>query len=304
MLKVLDPTGHGANRVVQVVSQAAPVVQPLPISAPSNAVAYNVVPYFTAGPVGQPTSGTTSYVQPLASASVAGVPNFGYIMNNTIVPDPKLVQPNGKPAQIGQPNVQMPVVVPIGYVMYPPGAAAPSHGIQLASLHPQQTKVIAPPAAAVSLAEPSYPALTPTASKRSQTPSAAADRSRSRVGSADSGGSSTISADSTDDTLKKSQTSSRDTSGAPPAANVYTAAGPTQFVIPGNHGFVMANSQATPGYTIPINLLGYPFQTYAPPGPESRAIQAVQMASFPAETGQGQVCFACWLFRSVSCFCF
>ncbi|CAK8672588.1 uncharacterized protein LOC143464938 isoform X2 [Clavelina lepadiformis] len=59
----------------------------------------------------------------------------------------------------------------------------------------------------------------------------------------------------------------------------------THVVLPSNSGFMMAAPGAANGYTIPINFLGYPYQTaYPAPGPGG-CLQAVQISGIPNVQG-------------------
>lgn len=248
-------------------------------------MAYQIVqaPFMTPTTVlSAPGSGATT---PVATGSVPGHPAVGYVLNT----------PNeGRDGvQVDRSAVlaptNMPLMIPVGYVMYPGNIGVPvgQHGVQLASL---QT----PPAAKLVAQPQNQKAVTSGATKRPPTPPSA-DRTRKRAGSADSASSSTVSIDSLDNDKRDQPKRPRITPTHDQSATNHVVYGmpvekvpaqaQTQFLVPGNQSFMVANS----GSAIPINLLGYPLQTY--PAGGASGIQTVQMAGLSGHQGSlGQVC--------------
>ena len=169
---------------------------------------------------------------------------------------------------------QLPCILPINYVMYPPGV--PSNGMHLAALS-QPPKVVTPN----SLTSVQVGATRPP-SKQPVSPTTPL-KPPSRNQSNESASSATLSADSVDFESHKSASNSKKSRLAEqclapqPFVLPHHAPGlaQSQFFVPGNAGGFMVAAPTSNGFSLPFNLLGYPVQAYA--GGQGY-LQAVPMA--------------------------
>ena len=175
----------------------------------------------------------------------------------------------------------VPYVFPVSYVMYPPGI--PANGVQLATVQQQPAKILS--SSNLTAEHSTRPPL-----KRPASPSIPA-QPPSRNASNGSASSTTLSADSieldgnknTHNQLKKIRFSDAPSPSTHP--NVIMTPYPqrlpqSQFFVPGNPSFMVA-APTSNGFNLPLNILGYPLQTY----PGAGALQALPM---PAGLAPGQ----------------
>ena len=270
----------------------------LPVQFPANQIGYQIIQSpasapATLAPGTLTTSKDFSAVNPrLLPTASAGFnpPNFTTVSNsinsaNAATSKAALHSSDAsaflqQAALVAAPNnslqlPQIPYVLPVSYVMYPPGV--PANGMQLATLPQAGNKILPNNIAAQTLPGPTL--------KRPISP-AAPSKPPSRNASNGSASSTTLSADSVDldnaksglSHPKKVRLSDPPLPGLSHPNNVGMSQpvprlAQPQLIVPGNPGFMVA--APTSGFNLPLSLFGYPVQAY----PGAGGIQALSMAT-------------------------
>lgn len=262
-------------------------VGPVPFQIPGNPISYHIVP--------SPASVPTSFVRSTSSGDVLlssmQTPSSHPAAVTSVSPSDlaksakdalNLLQPAAQPN-----SLQLPCILPVNYVMYPPGI--PNNGMHLATLPqptlPHPTKVVTPSDVTAATVDMSQRTRSPL--KRNLSP-APPLKPPSRNQSNESASSATLSADSVDFESHKSVPPLKKPRQSEQAVTPQTVILPQhatrlaqpQFVFPGSSGGFMVAAPTSNGFSLPFNILGYPIQAYAGAGPQGY-LQAVPMA-FPS----------------------